>query len=307
MGGHGGEWRTKPLMLLYLEENSPLNLLLSSGPHILDDPGPLIECFHHDAHLPRGNLAVQEQISIRMTLPWWNFQCHWATFFPIRIKGDEGDASEDKLENSTSKKPHFPLTLRFTFHLIGTAFPKSKAECEYSEIGWHFYRGHTSTSSATSSIPGTVLLKGILKPSVHQSVACSNEHQLIDPPDKSVRASGRRKHIRAELKDGSNWQNIPKTSPDDLKQHLPTTVNFSESPAQQLVKKRWTDPPGRSKAVFSGLSRNLSLLPHSAASSGISLMAKLQPLPPSPPGRPPSPGSLQVTSQSTGAELHCSS
>lgn len=59
------------------------------------------------------------------------------------------------------------------------------------------------------------------------------------------RASGRRKHIRAELKDGSNWQNIPKTSPDDLKQHLPTTVNFSESPAQQLVKKRWTDPPGR--------------------------------------------------------------
>ncbi|KAI4555107.1 hypothetical protein MJT46_015493 [Ovis ammon polii x Ovis aries] len=156
MGGHGGEWRTKPLMLLYLEENSPLNLLLSSGPHILDDPGPLIECFHHDAHLPRGNLAVQEQISIRMTLPWWNFQCHWATFFPIRIKGDEGDASEDKLENSTSKKPHFPLTLRFTFHLIGTAFPKSKAECEYSEIGWHFYRGHTSTSSATSSIPGTV-------------------------------------------------------------------------------------------------------------------------------------------------------
>lgn len=40
-------------------------------------------------------------------------------------------------------------------------------------------------------------------------------------------------------------QNIPKASPDDLMQHLPTTVYFSESPAQQLVKKRWNDPPGR--------------------------------------------------------------
>ena len=38
---------------------------------------------------------------------------------------------------------------------------------------------------------------------------------------------------------------------------------------------------------FSNFYRNLSLLSHSVASSGISLMAKLQPLPPSPPGRLP--------------------
>ena len=38
---------------------------------------------------------------------------------------------------------------------------------------------------------------------------------------------------------------------------------------------------------FSNFYRNLSLLPHSAASSGISLMAKLQPLQPSPPHSPP--------------------